>query len=242
MKIIPLSSGSHGNSYVVKAGEDTILLEAGLSQGDLKHSLWDYDINVKDIELCLVSHSHQDHFKSVEWLSNRGVKVGLPSSAVEKGLFKRLIRKDRLIELEPYKTAKQGNWYVKPFELEHDGIENLGFLLLHAPTDERLFYATDTAFIKEVPQNVDVMMIEINFQKKYLEESVKEGTMSRENMRRIMRSHMSLQTTLDFLKACDLSKTKQIYALHLSGRNSNAEEIREAIQEEVGTIVKIAGK
>lgn len=240
MKIIPLSSGSHGNSYVVKAGEDTILIEAGLSQGDLKHALWDYDLNVKDISLCLASHQHLDHFKSVEWLSNRGVKVGLPSSAVENGSFKRLIRKDRLIELEPYKTVKQGNWYIKPFELEHDGVDNLGFLLLHALTDERLFYATDTAYIKEVPQGINYMMIEVNYQKKYLEESVKEGTMSRENMRRITRSHMSLQTALDFLKACDLSKTKQIYALHLSGRNSNAEEIREAIQEETGVATYIA--
>ena len=178
----------------------------------------------------------------MEWLSNRGVRVALPVAAYENNSFKGVVREDRLIKLKPYKTVKQGNWYIKPFTLEHDGVDNLGFLLLHAPTDERLFYATDTAYIKEVPQDIDYMMIEVNYQKKYLEESVKEGTMSRENMRRIMRSHMSLQTALDFLKSCDLSKIKKIYALHLSGRNSNAQEIREAIQEETGKPVYIAGR
>ena len=59
MKIIPLSSGSHGNSYVVKAGKDTILIEAGLPSKKLKEGLWDYDVDVANLSLCLASHQHQ---------------------------------------------------------------------------------------------------------------------------------------------------------------------------------------
>ena len=59
MKIIPLSSGSHGNAYLIKAGEDNILIEAGLAPNDLKERLWSKGANLADIDNCIISHLHQ---------------------------------------------------------------------------------------------------------------------------------------------------------------------------------------
>ena len=63
--------------------------------------------------------------------------------------------------------------------------------------------------------------------------------MTRENMRRIMRSHMGLNTAIDFLENVDLSQTKEIYAIHHSERNSNPKEIKEAIQKTTGKLVYV---
>jgi metal-dependent hydrolase (beta-lactamase superfamily II) len=58
MDIISLSSGSKGNSYIVRDSGDTLLIEAGLPPKKLKEGLWDYDVDMADIDLCLISHHH----------------------------------------------------------------------------------------------------------------------------------------------------------------------------------------
>jgi len=240
MEITTLSSGSHGNAYLIKANDDILLIEAGLAPKKLKKKLWEEDIYVAKIDSCLVSHYHQDHFKSVEFLTNSGVDVLIPSVEDKTGLFKRDERKDRVYYLEPNKIYKTANFLLKPFDLQHDDVPILGFMLYHKGTEERLFYATDTMYIKYQPKNIHYYMVEVNYQKKYLEESVKAGTMSRENMRRIMRSHMGLDTTVEFFKANDMSKVKEIHLLHLSERNANPEEVKETVQRISGVPVYIA--
>lgn len=59
MKIIPLASGSSGNSYLIQTKKDNILIEAGLPSKKLKEGLWDYDVDVANLSLCLASHQHQ---------------------------------------------------------------------------------------------------------------------------------------------------------------------------------------
>lgn len=59
MKIISLASGSKGNAYLIKAGEDNILIEAGLSPNNLKERLWSKGANLADIDNCIISHLHQ---------------------------------------------------------------------------------------------------------------------------------------------------------------------------------------
>jgi len=239
MKIIPLSSGSSGNSYVIKKDDDVLLIEAGLAANDLKEKLWDNDLNLKNINNCIVSHLHLDHSKSAGFLTKRGVNVLMTQSAIE-GVFKGGMRKDRVFYLEPNKTYRMDNFVVKPFDLSHDNIPTVGFLVMHKPSEELLFYASDTMYIAYKPQGVKYWLVEVNYQEKYLEEAIKEGRMTRENMRRIKRSHMSLKTAVEFFKAQDLSKTEEIWVLHLSDRNSNADEVKEEIQKVTGVEVYLA--
>ena len=58
-------------------------------------------------------------------------------------------------------------------------------------------------------------------------------------MPRLIKSHMSLEHFLDLLKANDLHEVKQIYLLHLSNNNSDAERFREAVQKLTGTEVYV---
>ena len=238
MDIISLSSGSKGNSYIVRDSGDTLLIEAGLPPKKLKEGLWDYDVDIADIDLCLISHVHQDHYKSAEFLSERGVEVALPEAADEQ--IQRLPREDRVTYLKSKGSYAKRFWIVRAFDLEHDGVVNYGYFVMNTQSDDKLFYATDTMYIKYKPESVNYWLIEVNFQDKYLEEAIKEGRMDRDNMRRIKRSHMSLATAKVFFSKQDLSDTREIWLLHLSDRNSNPTEVREEIQKTTGKEVYLA--
>lgn len=239
MKIIPLSSGSHGNAYVIKKDDDVLLIEAGLGSNDLKEKLWDNDLNLKDIDNCIISHLHQDHSKSAGFLTRRGINVLMTQSTIT-GVFGKTVREDRVYYLEPNKTYRMDNFVVKPFDLSHDNTPTVGFLVMHKPSEELLFYASDTMYLAYKPKRVHYWLVEVNYQEKYLEEAIEEGRLNRDNMRRIKKAHMSLKTAIEFFEAQDLSKTKEIWLLHLSDRNSNADEVKEEIQKATGVEVYIA--
>lgn len=244
MEIISLSSGSHGNAYVVKSKSGTLLIECGLPEKKLKELLWDNDIMIRDIETCIISHGHQDHSKSAEMLANSGVNIWYPYTE-DKDMnfsrrFKGVERKDRVNYLRPRKVAETEGYKLVGYELEHDGVTNFAYLVMDKQSKERLFYATDTMYIKYKPKKVNYWMIEINYEKELLEDSVKAGDMVRENMRRIIRSHMGLNTAIDFFKSNDLSHTKEIWILHYSDRNSRPDNLKKKIQQETGVETHLA--
>lgn len=154
--------------------------------------------------------------------------------------FKGDIRGDRVKCLEGNKLYRINDWLIRTMNLEHDGVINLGYYVMHTETEKTFFYATDTMYIKYKPENVNYWLIEVNYQDKYLEEAIKEGQADRSNVRRIKRSHMGLRTAKKFFKQQDLSDTKEIWLLHMSDRNSNPDEVREEVQGATGKVVKLA--
>ena len=51
---------------------------------------------------------------------------------------------------------------------------------------------------------------------------------------------MSIETLLDLLRSNDMSKVRQIYLLHLSDNNSDAEAFKRQVRQETGAEVYIA--
>jgi len=84
-------------------------------------------------------------------------------------------------------------------------------------------------------------MIECNYSKKILDENIAAGRVPAAQKNRIIKSHMSLKTVKDMLRANDLSQVKEIHLLHLSDRNSSAKLFKKEIQELTGKPVYIAG-
>jgi phosphoribosyl 1,2-cyclic phosphodiesterase len=59
---------------------------------------------------------------------------------------------------------------------------------------------------------------------------------------RILKSHFSLKNVKKFLLANDLSRVKEIWLIHLSDGNSDAELFKREIQELTGKMVFVAGQ
>ena len=82
--------------------------------------------------------------------------------------------------------------------------------------------------------------MECNHSYEIVDRRVKEGKLDRTLARRLVKSHMSLENFIEFLRANDMSRVRQIYLLHLSDGNSDAEGFKRRVQQETGAEVYIA--
>lgn len=145
----------------------------------------------------------------------------------------------RVNEIYNLNTFRVGNFTIKPFDCQHtnnDGseCENFGFIIEHKEIGKMVF-ATDTYYLKYKFNGIDHAFIEAN----YCEKDIQDIEPYRA---RIFKSHMSLETLKETLKAWDLKKTKDITLIHLSENNADENYMKEEIEKLTGIPVYIAKK
>jgi phosphoribosyl 1,2-cyclic phosphodiesterase len=226
MEMHTLASGSSGNAYLVTDGTTELLIEAGLTFRQIREGL---DFGLSRIAGCLISHDHGDHAKAVKDLLKAGVDCYMSIGTAEA---LDLPVSHRLHIIRAREQFTLGTWTVLPFEAVHDAAEPLSFLL--ASQGEKLLFATDTAYIRYRFAGLTHLMVECNYDLDVLKTNVIAGVVDHELKRRTLRSHMSLETLKGFLKANDLKAVRQIWLLHLSGDNSDAERFKTEVQRLTG--------
>ncbi|WP_256846874.1 MBL fold metallo-hydrolase [Paenibacillus sp. Pae108] len=232
--IKPLASSSAGNAYRVSDGTTTLLLDAGLRFSDIRRGL---DFRVSELAGCLITHEHGDHIKATRDIMRAGINVYASSGTLEAaGLVGH-----RAIAVKSKEQFTIGTWTILPFDVQHDVAEPLGFLLANS-AGEKLLFATDTYYIKYRFQGLTHLMIECNYSSKILDENISAGRVSVAMKKRLIRSHFSLENVKDFLRANDLRQIQEIWLLHLSDGNSDAELFKQEIQELTGKLVYIADR
>ncbi len=232
MDIKVIASGSSGNAYRVSDGSTSLLLDAGVPMSKLRPAL---GFCVSTLDGCLISHGHGDHSKAAEELLRAGVSVYTSAGTIKAlGLSGHRVKPVKALE-----ETVIGTFTVLPFDVQHDAPEPLGFLLTSRATKEKLLYVTDTFYVRHVFRGLTHIMCECNYSEECLRDSVAEGRVPEGLAKRLRTSHMRLDTFLDFLRANDLSRVRQIYLLHLSGNNSDAEAFREATERLTGCEVYV---
>lgn len=228
MEIQVLASGSQGNCYRVSDGRTPLLLECGIRFKDIQQGL---DFRLSEIVGCLISHEHQDHARAVADVMRAGVDCYLSRGTAEA----LAISGHRMRIIKAQQQLRIGTWNILPFDTVHDAAEPLGFLL--ASGDEKLLFATDTAYMRYRFRGLTHIMIEANYQSDILSGNVKSGLVPATVRDRVRRSHFEFSHLKDFFRANDLSRVKEIWLLHLSDGNSDAERFKREIQELTGKMV-----
>lgn len=226
-----LASGSSGNCYVVSDGITSVLLDAGIPIQQIRAGT---GFSLSAMAGALISHSHGDHCKAVKDLVIAGVDCYGPNDIFSK--VKRNWHHCRPTEI--MKQYQLGTLAVMPFDVQHD-VENFGYLIKSNITGEQLLYFTDTYYLKYTFPGCTHMMCECNYDPEAVDENVAAGRIPIEFKKRLVKSHMSIDTLIDFLKANDLSKLKQIYLLHLSANNSRENDFKRKIQAVCGCEVYV---
>ncbi len=233
IEIYPLASGSTGNCYRVTDGSNPLLLECGIRFREIQRGI---GYRVSDIAGCFVSHSHGDHSKAAADMMKAGVDVYMSQGTADAlGLTGHRLKIVRALE-----QFKIGAWTVLPFDTVHDAQNPLGFLLVHK-AGARVLFLTDTAYCKYRFNKLTHILIEANYSLDILNANVAAGAVPVAHKVRVMRSHMSLETAKEFLAANDLSRVQEIWLLHLSDQNSDAERFKREVQELTGKPVFVAG-
>ncbi|MFD0825820.1 MBL fold metallo-hydrolase [Neobacillus sp. M.A.Huq-85] len=229
IEIKALASSSKGNCYRVTDGTTPLLLDCGIGFKDIRKGL---DFQTSSIAGCLVTHEHNDHVKSIKDVLKAGIDV-----YASKGTIQTLnITHHRIKPVKAREQFKIGTWTILPFEVEHDVSEPIGFLLANQD-EEKLLFATDTYFIRYKFSGLTHIMVETNYSMDILNQNVIHGFIDNGRKKRLMRSHFSLENAKEFFKANDLSKVQEIWLLHLSDTNSDADLFKSEIQKLTGKMV-----
>lgn len=228
MDIKIIASGSSGNAYLIGDGHTFLLLDAGIP---FKRIQIGCGFRTSSIDGCLVTHRHGDHAAAIPKLIERGIAVY--SNADVAGLY------EGVQELAALKEYSIGTFRILPFEAVHD-VPCYGYQVTSAATGEKLVYITDSAYVKYTFSGLTHIMIEANYDEDIMLGNVRDEKIPFSLAERVAGTHMSIDTLIDLLRANDMTKVRQIYLLHLSDNNSDAERFKRQVQQETGAEVYIA--
>lgn len=220
MKVKVLASGSKGNSTLVTTENIKILIDIGVNYQYLSSELEKININPKEIDAILITHTHSDHIKGLPQLVK---KTNLKVYILEE-MYNELITKISSSNLNYYENPlRLGDLKIELIRLSHD-VEGVGFIITQG--SRSLVYITDTGYInqKYLPliKNKNVYVIESNHD----EEMVMEGPYPYILKQRVLsdKGHLSNRTVAGYLLDIVGNDTNKIVLAHIS-ENNNTEEL-----------------
>jgi phosphoribosyl 1,2-cyclic phosphodiesterase len=224
-------SSSKGNCYYITDGKTPLLLECGIKYKDIQKGL---NFKMSDVRGCLITHEHGDHIKSLKDVLKAGIDCYM-----SKGTAEAIdVQHHRITPVQAKKQFQIGTWTILPFDVQHDVSEPYGYLLVNE-TGDKLLFATDTFYIRYKFKGLTHLLVECNFSLDILNQNIAAGRVPPVMKKRLMRSHFSLENFKEFLKANDLTRLKEIWMLHLSDTNSDAELFKKEISQMTGKPVYI---
>lgn len=214
-----VNSNSQGNGYLLKSGNQILVLELGCKFMDYVGALKkDFDKVIG----CAFTHRHHDHLN--------------PSTAME--FFRRGIvcyACDEVVrdlsDLRPflflYSNARNqvGGFVIQTFEAPHN-VPNYGFLIT-TPTNERILFLTDTTGVNLRFRDVNAIMVECNHDDDTLLDNLDKHDVSMSHPE----WHMGLDQCKEFCKQNISATTKQVILIHMSHMNVNEQHAIETIKE-----------
>jgi len=228
MELKILGSGSSGNCYLFQdTNGQTLMVECGVNFKEVKKAM---NFDCSKIVGCILTHEHGDHAKSIHDVLGRGIHVYSAKETLE------VLGADRnpyAKRLDIYEYEPIGSFLVLSFDVKHDAVAPLGFVIYHPEMGNTLFL-TDTYYVEYKFDDLNNVLIEANYDINL----VSEGFLKN----RIIQSHMSIDQCINTLKDNDLSNVNHIVLLHLSDRNSNAKDFKKRAEQATGKNVVIAEK
>lgn len=230
MTVQTIGSGSSGNAYCIKSGTQSILLDCGLPIKKIQIGL---NFQCSSLSGCLITHSHGDHNKAAKDL----LKLGVDIYAGKETLEATGVSGHHVHPMEKMLVHQIGEFLVMPLEVKHD-VPTFAYLLAH--NGKRLLYITDAQYFPYEIAGVTHLMIEANHDTDVIMDNAQKGLIHESLAKRIVRSHMSIKSCLKMISMMDKSKFEEIWLLHLSQDNSNAEDFLRKVRALTGCIVHVA--
>lgn len=166
MRMIPLCSGSSGNSTYVETEDARILIDAGLSCKRICELLESTGVHPADLSAVFITHEHTDHIKGIEVLSK---KYGIPVYA-NAGCWNQLTALCPKIPpamVRVFETDMEfylGRTRVLPFTTPHDSAHSVGYAVTSG--GHKAVVCTDIGHVDRrllsLLSGADILLIEAN--------------------------------------------------------------------------------
>lgn len=147
-KIVPLFSGSKGNSYCIECSGEGILIDAGRSCKQIVTALEDNEIDIKRIHSVFITHEHSDHCSGLDVLSR---KLGLTVYG-SAGTIRALRNSGKLTGKVKTKIIESGEavggFFVERTNTPHDAAESCCYTVT-TPDGRVCTVATDMGYMTD---------------------------------------------------------------------------------------------
>jgi hypothetical protein len=134
------------------------------------------------------------------------------------------------------KAFKVGNFKIMPFELTHD-VPCFGFLINHEETGNFCFI-TDACEVPYQFKDLNHILVESNYDKEIIDTNDTNYILRD----RVVQSHLSFDSCLEFISRQDLSNVHNIVLLHASDTNSSIDAFATQVTQKFIKSVFIARK
>lgn len=230
MKTCVLASGSKGNSTFVSTSSTNVLIDLGTSSLYVEKKLKEIDIDPKEIDAIILTHTHVDH--------TNGIRVFTKKYNTKLYLTK--IMYEELSQLFPiYNYEIIDNDFVindidvNIIKTSHDAPDSNGYILNN--NKKSVVYITDTGYINsksfEKLSNRNIYIFESNHDVKML----MEGHYPYNIKQRILgdRGHLSNKDSAYYLSKFIGNDTKTIVLAHISQDNNNPELALQTLKQKL---------
>lgn len=235
MKLTVLGSNSLGNCYILETSTEALIIEAGIRIKEVHKAL---KFNISKVVGAIISHEHNDHSGYIHNLMKDGITVLAPEEVFTSKEVSSLASFRKVVE--PNKGYKVGGFKIIPLSVEHD-VTCMSYIIDHADMG-RMLFTTDTMIFPYIVPNLNHLLIEANYADDILECNIESGRMPIVMRKRLLMSHMELETTKQILQEQDLTNVSNIVLIHLSDGNSNEARFIKEITEVTGKSVYAANK
>ena len=221
IKVYSLGSGSKGNCMLINDGNNSLLIDAGLSLTTTKKKLSEIGIDIKDISGILLTHEHRDHIAGLPKLSEYLLVYTHQDTINAMINGSSMVKIDNSDALHPIdKEFELDGFYITPFDTSHDAAHPLGFII--QTSKEKLAYMTDSGYVSEGAfmhmSGADTVVIESNHD----EEMLLRGSYAPYLKKRVWSDRGHLRNTETALTVADLAKNgaRRVMLAHLSENNN----------------------
>src|SRR5690349_14547475 len=140
VEVLSLASGSSGNAMLVRAGNQYLLVDAGLSARTLSGLLHRRGVSPDSLAGILLTHEHDDHLRGLAGVSKRFLSPVVANRATLQAASDR-IELEAIVELETNGETAIGPFTVRSFPVSHDAAEPVGYTV--TAESVTIMYATD---------------------------------------------------------------------------------------------------
>lgn len=230
-----LASGSTGNAVYVEDGQNSFLVDAGLSGKQMESLFQAINRDISKLSGVFVTHEHSDHIKGIGVIAR---KYKLPVYANEKtwramdGLVGEIPTEQKFIfNMESVQSF--GLTDIESFGVSHDAAEPMFYVFHHS--GKKLVLITDTGYVsdrmKGIISNADAYVFESNHDVQML----RMGRYPWSVKRRILSDvgHVCNEDAAIAMSEVAGDNTKRFYLAHLSLDNNMKELARMSVTQEL---------
>lgn len=230
VRFISFGSGSSGNCAYVGYRGRGILIDAGIHVSHVTAELRRHSIDLHDVEGIILTHDHGDHTRYAYTILrlNRHMRLWCTPRAFNGILHRHSVsRRIRDYHVPIYKEIpfRAGGFIVTPFEVMHDGSDNVGFSISHpdAPPGFNMAVATDLGCISPRAEFYLRQARHLMLESNYDAEMLRRGPYPEYLKARIAadNGHLDNAVTAAYLRSVWSPALRSVFLCHLSHDNNS---------------------